>query len=76
MLQPTAAAQVVLAEAIGVTIVSLVILLFFYQPVKRGVLGLDTFLVASNRRLAVFVAILFLLPITFLLSGLIYGSAP
>ncbi len=49
MLQPTpAAAQVVLAEAIGVTIVSLIILAFFYAPVKRGVLGLDTFLVIEQ----------------------------
>ncbi|MGZ8571007.1 MAG: hypothetical protein ACXWW5_02125 [Actinomycetota bacterium] len=74
MLQPTpAAAQVVLAEAIGVTIVSLIILAFFYAPVKRSVLGLDTFLVSSNRRLAVFVAVLFILPIAFLLSGLVYS---
>ena len=37
MLQPTpVAAQIVLAEAIGVTIVSLIILAFFFQPVKRS----------------------------------------
>ena len=33
------AAQIVLAEAIGVTIVSLAILAFWYQPVKRGVIS-------------------------------------
>jgi sodium-dependent phosphate cotransporter len=75
MLQPTpVAAQIVLAEAIGVTIVSLIILAFFFQPVKRSVIGLDDWLVASNTRLAVFVSVLFVLPITFLLSGLLFGS--
>lgn len=75
MLQNTpAASQIVLAEAIGVTIVSLAILAFFYAPVKRSVLGLDDWLVASNRRLALFVGALFLLPVTFLLSGLLVGT--
>ncbi|HZB02024.1 MAG TPA: hypothetical protein VE800_07945, partial [Actinomycetota bacterium] len=68
-----AAAQIVLAEAIGVTIVSLAILAFWYQPVKRSVIRLDDYLVASNRRIAVFVGILFVLPISFLLSGLLVG---
>lgn len=75
MLQPTpVAAQIVLAEAIGVTIVSLAILAFFYAPVKRSVLGLDDWLVDSNRRLAIFVGGLFLLPVMFLLSGLLVGT--
>jgi solute carrier family 34 (sodium-dependent phosphate cotransporter) len=68
-----AAAQIVLAEAIGVTIVSLAILALWYQPVKRAVIRLDDYLVGSYRRLAVFVAILFLLPVSFLLSGLWIG---
>jgi len=73
MLQNTpVAAQVVLAEAIGVTIVSLVILGFFYKPVKGAVMGLDDYLVASNRRLAIFVGSLFLVPIALILSGLFY----
>jgi hypothetical protein len=76
MLQKTpVAAQIVLAEAIGVTIVSVFILAFLYKPVKRGVLTLDDFLLTSNRRLAAFVAVLFMLPIAFLLSGLVYGPA-
>jgi len=75
MLQRTpVAAQIVLAEAIGVTIVSLIVLTFFYQPVKRSVIGLDDWLVASNRRLALFVGTLFVLPVTFLLSGLLVGT--
>lgn len=75
MLQSTpVAAQIVLAEAIGVTIVSLVILGFFYQPVKRTVIGLDDWLVASNRRLAIFVGLLFFVPFTFLFSGIVIGT--
>jgi len=75
MLQNTpVAGQIVLAEAIGVTIVSLIILGFLYRPVKTAVLGLDDYLVASNRRLAFFVGTLFVLPITFLLSGLVVGT--
>lgn len=73
MLQPTpVAAQIVLAEAIGVTIVSLIILAFLFAPVKRAVIGFDDWLVASNLRLAVFVGIVFILPVTFLLSGLVF----
>jgi Na+/phosphate symporter len=75
MLQTTpVAAQIVLAEAIGVTIVSLLILAFAYQPVKRFVIGLDDWLLASNRRLVLFVGTLFLLPITFLLSGFLTST--
>jgi hypothetical protein len=50
------AAQIVLAEAIGVTIVRhdpRVLLL----PMKRSVLGLDDWLVADNKRLAGFVGV-------------------
>jgi hypothetical protein len=74
MLQPTeVAAQIVLAQALGVAIVSIVILAFFYRPVRRAVTTIEDYFVASNRRLAVFVAILFVLPVAFLLSGLVYG---
>lgn len=75
MLQPTpVAAQIVLAQALGVAIVSVAILLFAYQPVRRGVLTIEDYFVSSNRRLAVFVAILFVLPVAFLMSGLVYGG--
>jgi hypothetical protein len=76
MLQPTpVAAQIVLAEAIGVTIVSVFILATVYQPLKRNVIGFDDWLVASNRRLAGFVVILFIVPVAFLLSGLVFTTA-
>jgi len=74
MLQPTAIqGQIVLALAIGVTIVSLVVLAFVYAPVKRAALGFDDWMVTSNRRLALFVGVLFLLPVSFLLSGIVIG---
>jgi solute carrier family 34 (sodium-dependent phosphate cotransporter) len=72
MLQKTpVAAQIVLAEAIGVTIVSVIILAFFYKPTKRAVLGLDDWLISDNRRLAGFVGALFLVPIAAIMSGLL-----
>jgi Na+/phosphate symporter len=75
MLQPTAmAGQIVLALAIGVTIVSLAVLAFVYMPVKRAVLASDDWLVSSNARLAVFVGLLFVLPISFLFSGVVIGT--
>jgi solute carrier family 34 (sodium-dependent phosphate cotransporter) len=76
MLQPTpVAARIVLAEAIGVTIVSVFILSLIYRPVKRAVIGLDDWLVTDNIRLAGFVFVLFLIPIALLLSGLAYTTA-
>jgi solute carrier family 34 (sodium-dependent phosphate cotransporter) len=75
MLQHTpVAARIVLAEAIGVTIVSIFILAFVYGPVKRSVIRLDDWLVAKNVRLAGFVAILFVIPIALLLSGLAFTT--
>jgi hypothetical protein len=76
MLQKTpVAAQIVLAEAIGVTIVSLVILAFFYGPTKRSVLQLDDWLVSDNRRLGAFVGALFVVPLCALCTGLFWKFA-
>ena len=73
MLQKTpVAAQIVLAEAIGVTIVSVIILAFFYKPTKRSVLALDDWLIADNRRLAAFVGALFFVPLAAIASGLVW----
>jgi len=73
MLQKTpVAAQIVLAEAIGVTIVSIIILAFFYKPTKRSVLALDDWLVTDNRRLAAFVGALFIVPLLAVGSGLVW----
>jgi hypothetical protein len=75
MLQKTpVAAQIVLAEAIGVTIVSVTILAFFYGPTKRSVLALDDWQVADNRRLAGFVGVLFAVPLIAIASGLVWTA--
>jgi Na+/phosphate symporter len=68
------AARIVLAEAIGVTIISLMILAFLYRPVKTRVLALEDSLVTDNRRLAVFVAVLFVVPIALIASGLFWQT--
>ena len=73
MLQKTpVAGQIVLAEAIGVTIVSVVILACFYAPTKRAVLGLDDWLIDDSRRLAGFVGALFVVPLLAVGSGLLW----
>ena len=75
MLQKTpVAAQIVLAEAIGVSIVSIFILAFLYAPTKRMVLGLDDWLLSDNRRLAGFVGALFLVPIAAICTGLFWAA--
>ena len=75
MLQKTpVAAQIVLAEAIGVSIVSIAILAFFYGPTKRAVLGFDGWLISDNRRLAGFVGALFIVPIAAICSGLLFTA--
>jgi sodium-dependent phosphate cotransporter len=67
------AVQIVLAQAIAVGFVSLLFLAFAYQPLVRGVMALDEWVVSSNRRLWLFVAILFILPAIFLTSGIWIG---
>lgn len=67
------AVHIVLAEAIGVSLVTLIYLTFFYDGIKRTVIGLDDWLVTSNRRLLAFVAAIFVLPVFFLLSGVVIG---
>jgi hypothetical protein len=75
MLQPKPeAAQIVLAEAIGVSVISLAILAFIYGPVKRSVLALDDWLVQRNSRLALFIGVLFLVPILLLATGFFYQT--
>jgi hypothetical protein len=65
--------QIVLAEAIAVSIVSLFFLAFLFWPMKRGIMALDEWVVSSDRRLWLFVAILFVLPAIFLTSGIWIG---
>jgi hypothetical protein len=67
------AVQIVLAEAIAVSVVSLFYLAFLYGPLVRWIMSLDDWVVSSNRRLWFFVAILFVLPALFLTSGIWIG---
>jgi PAS domain-containing protein len=63
------AVQIVLAEAIGVSLVTLFYLAFLYRPIANGVMALDEWVVHDNVRLSVFVAVLFVLPAVFATSG-------
>jgi solute carrier family 34 (sodium-dependent phosphate cotransporter) len=67
------AVHIVLAEAIAVSLVSLVFLAFLFGPMKRWIMALDEWVVSTNRRLWLFVAILFVLPAIFLTSGIWIG---
>jgi hypothetical protein len=67
------AVHIVLAEAIAVSIVSLFYLAVLYKPLTNSIMALDEWVVSSNRRLWLFVAVLFLLPVLFLTSGIWIG---
>ena len=67
------AVQIVLAQAIAVGIISLLLLAFVYRPLVESVMRLDEWVVASNRRLWLFVAVLFVLPAILLTSGIWLG---
>lgn len=65
--------QVVLAEALAVALVTIVYLLLIYRPLQRTIMRLDEWVVATNRRLILFVSGLFVLPAILLFSGRILG---
>lgn len=65
--------QIVLAQAIGVALVTLFYLAFLYRFIADRVIRLDDWVVGTNRRLWSFVACLFVAPVLFLLSGLYVG---
>jgi hypothetical protein len=70
LLRNAVAVQIVLAEAIGVFVVSVIYLALVYGPLTRAIIGFNDHLVDSNRRLWVFVIALFLFPAVLLTSGL------
>lgn len=70
LLRNAVAVQIVLAEAIGVFVVSVIYLALLYGPLTRAIIGFNDHLVASNRRLSIFVVCLFLFPGVLLTSGL------
>jgi hypothetical protein len=71
-LDSPAAVRIVLAGIISTTIVSLVVLTFFYPQVRRAIWRFQRMMVKSRPRLAVFTAALFLVPLTIIaISGAI-----
>ena len=69
-LDSPAAVRIVLAGIISSTIVSLLVLTFFYPQVRRAIWRFQRMMVKSRPRLAVFTAALFLVPITIItISG-------
>ncbi len=67
------AVQIVLAEAIAVSVVTIGYLAVLYRPLKRWVLGLDDWLVETDRRLWVFVTAILATPVLLMLSGAVLG---
>jgi sodium-dependent phosphate cotransporter len=70
LLRNAVAVQIVLAQAIGVAVISILYIALLYGPIKRGAIGLNDWLVASSTRLWVFVVALFVFPALLLTSGL------
>lgn len=64
------AVQIVLAEAIGVTIISLLYLAIGYERIRGAILAFDDWVVGTTRRLTLFVGVLFILPAVLLTSGI------
>jgi sodium-dependent phosphate cotransporter len=70
LLNDPAAVRIVLAGIVGTTIVSVVLLTFFYPQVRRGVWKFQREMIRNRVRLAAFTAGLFLVPITIIgISG-------
>jgi solute carrier family 34 (sodium-dependent phosphate cotransporter) len=64
-----AAVRIVLAEVIATTILSVVILLFFYDPVRRVIWRFQREMVRSKPRLAAFSAALFATPVAVIVAS-------
>jgi hypothetical protein len=70
-LNSPAAVRIVLAEVIATSILSVILLAFFYPQIRRGIWRFQRVIVKSKPRLAAFTAALFLVPVTIILvSGL------
>jgi Na+/phosphate symporter len=67
------AVHIVLAEALGVSLVTVVYLAFLYGPIKRRVLAVNDWVIGTDRRLWLFVATIFVMPLLLMLSGAVIG---
>ena len=63
LLGSAAAVRIVLAGIVGTLIVSVILLAFFYEPVRKGVWKFQKAIVRSKPRLSAFTAGLFIVPI-------------
>ena len=71
-LHSPAAVRIVLAEVVATTILSVILLTFFYPQIRRAIWRFQRMMVKSRPRLAVFTACLFLVPISIIvISGAI-----
>jgi hypothetical protein len=66
-LHSPAAVRIVLAEVIATSILSVILLTFFYPQVQTLIWKVQRMMVSSKPRLAIFTAALFLLPITIII---------
>lgn len=67
LLSSPPAFTIVLVEMFSITVVSVVILGTFYRRYERGMLSSVSWVVARNRNLALFMAVIFMVPITLML---------
>jgi Na+/phosphate symporter len=65
--------QVVLAEAIAVALITILFLAFAYRPLTRGITALDDWVIQRNRRIWLFVGVLFLVPVALMVVGGLLG---
>lgn len=63
LLQNPPAFTVVLVEMISIALVSALLLLFFFRPYQNTILSLEAWLIQSNRRLVLFIGMIFLVPL-------------
>jgi len=68
-----AATQLVLAEAIAVTIITILYLVFAYKPISNSIIALDDWVVGTPKRTWLFVGALFLTPVAVIAVGTIMG---
>jgi sodium-dependent phosphate cotransporter len=65
--------QVVLAEAIAVSLLTILYLVLLYRPLQRVIMALDEWFIRTTRHMVGFVVGLFVLPGLLLVSGRIIG---
>ena len=72
-LNSPSAVRIVLAEVIATSVLSLVVLAFFYQRILKSMWQLQVLGAKSPRRLATFTAVLFLIPVTIILVSSLFA---